>query len=220
MVTDGELYTVVMEKLAFEPRLNASNITVSIKGNHDIVLLGGTVKTFIEKSIAENAVKNIAEVRGVVDEIKVNPTVLGKRSDAEIAEAVTSALKLNVMIPDKCIKIVVEKGHVILSGELEWQYQKNTAMSIVSKLWGVKAVVNNMVVKPSMGIDTDKVKKQIIREFERHARIDANSIQVEVVGSKIILKGKVRNFDEMKEAEEAAWSLPGVTEVANTLTIA
>ncbi|AWN82052.1 BON domain-containing protein [Candidatus Cardinium hertigii] len=194
-------------------------LRVAIKGKHAVVVLGGTVKTFIEKSIAENNVKNIVGVRGVVDEITVEPTTLGKRSDAEIAEAATRALKLNVMIPDESIKIVVEKGYVTLSGTVEWQYQKNTATSVVGNIWGVKAVVNTIVVKPSVGIDARNVKEQIMKEFERHARIDASRIQVEVAGNKVMLKGSVRNFDEMEEAENAAWSLQGVTEVTNALTI-
>lgn len=100
MVSNGKLYTAVMEKLNFEPRLDNSNITVAIKGNHDIVVLGGTVKTYAEKIVAENAVKSMAEVRGVVDEIKVDSSSMLKRSDTEIAEAASRALKSNVMIPN------------------------------------------------------------------------------------------------------------------------
>jgi len=54
---------------------------------------------------------------------------------------------------------------------------------------------------------------------ERNARIDAERIEIESKGNKISLKGSVRNFDEMNEAEEVAWSVPGVEEVENDLTI-
>jgi hypothetical protein len=46
MVSNGKLYTKVMEKLHFEPRLDDSNITVAIKGNHDIVVLGLQLRNF------------------------------------------------------------------------------------------------------------------------------------------------------------------------------
>jgi len=59
MVANGRLYTAIMEKFNFEPRLDASNITVAIQGNHDIVLLAGKVKSFPEKLIAETIVKDI-----------------------------------------------------------------------------------------------------------------------------------------------------------------
>lgn len=114
---------------------------------------------------------------------------------------------------------MVENGYITLSGEVEWQYQRNTAMSTVSNLWGVKSVINNIIIKPSITIDTNKVKEKIIKEFERHARIDAAKIRIEVEGRKVILRGEVRNFDEMDEAVDAAWSIPGVAEVRNELVI-
>ena len=66
MVSNGKLYTAVMEKLNFDPRIDASNITVAIKGNHDIVVLDGTVKAFVEKAMLG--------IQGTVDEIKVDST--------------------------------------------------------------------------------------------------------------------------------------------------
>jgi osmotically-inducible protein OsmY len=71
MVANGKLYTTVMEKLNFERRLDSTNITISIK-NPGIVVLGGTVKSYIEKTIAENAVKNIPSVKVVADELQVD----------------------------------------------------------------------------------------------------------------------------------------------------
>lgn len=58
-----------MEKLNFEPRLNATNITVSVQGDHDIIVLGGKVSSYNEKFIAEKAVKSLAHVKSVANEI-------------------------------------------------------------------------------------------------------------------------------------------------------
>src|SRR5947209_2331150 len=169
MEVDSKLYATIMEKLEFEPSLGSSNITVSIRGN--IVVLGGVVKTFAEKYIAENAIKSIATVKAVADEIKVDTSLGRERSDVDIAESIINALKWNVMVPAGRIKVVVEKGHVTLSGEVEWQYQKHHAWLTTSNIWGVKSVANNIIVKPSITIEEDKVKDQIIKELERHARI-------------------------------------------------
>lgn len=143
-----------------------------------------------------------------------------KRSDVEIAAEANKALKSNVMIPYERIKIIVKDGYITLSGEVEWQYQRTAAVFAVSNLLGIKSVINNIIVKPSAHIiDANKVKEQITKEFERHARIDASKIKVEVEGRKIILKGAVRNFDEMDEAVDAAWSIPRVENVRNDLLI-
>jgi len=51
MVSNGSLYTNVMEKLRFEPSIDESHITVAIKGD-GVVVLGGKVKSFTEKLLA------------------------------------------------------------------------------------------------------------------------------------------------------------------------
>lgn len=94
-----------------------------------------------------------------------------------------------------------------------------SALFAVRNLLGVKSVFNNIVVKPSIIIDANKVKEQITKEFERNARLDASKVVVEVIGKKIILKGAVRNLEEVDEAVDAAWSIPGVSEVQDDLRI-
>jgi len=72
MMNNEKMYTNVMEKLEFEPSLDESNITISIKGNNDIVVLDGTVSSFTDKLAAEKAIKSLANVRTVVNEIEVD----------------------------------------------------------------------------------------------------------------------------------------------------
>ena len=213
------MYTSVMEKLNFEPRLDSSNITVSIQGDHDIILLAGHVGSFAEKILAEKAVKKLANVRAVANDIQVNLTTKYKKSDIEIAKDVTQLLKSNFFIPDKDIKIVVKDGVVTLSGEVKWNYERNYAFNEVHNRYGVKGVINDIIIKSSTTINTKTVKDKITKEFERHARIDASRIKVETSGSKITLKGTVSNFDEIDDAEDVAWSIPAVEEVQNELTI-
>lgn len=219
MDTKGKLYTTVMEKLSFEPRIDSSEITISIKGNSDIVVLGGFVKTYLEKIIAERTVKNIVGVRVVVDELKVDSSLWKVRSDVDIGKAAAFALDWNTSIPKDKVKVTIDEGYLTLSGEVEWQYQKLSAWNAVTGISGVKSVINNIIVKPSLKINASTVKDQIIKEFERNAKIDAEKIQVELFNNCITLKGKVRNFDEMDEAVDVAWSIPGVREVNNDLTI-
>jgi len=102
---------------------------------------------------------------------------------------------------------------------LDWYYQKTIAFEAINKLFGIKSIINNIEIKPAIVIDSSKVKSQITQEFERHARIDASKIKVIVEGKKIILNGEVRNYDEMEDARDAAWSIAGVQEVKNNLIV-
>ena len=216
MVANGSLYTNVMEKLRFDPSIDESNITVAIKGDN-IVVIGGKVKTYLEKKLAEEAVEKIDKVKGVANEIEVDLLSSYKRSDAEIVETALNGLKWSVLVPHEKIKVSVDKGHLTLSGDVEYNYQKTRAQNAVEDLLGVSFVTNNIKIKPT--IDPFEVKNKIIKEFERNARIDANNIKVEVDGAKVTLKGKVKNFDEEREARDAAWSVPGVSSVIDQMSI-
>lgn len=219
MTSNGKMYTTVIEKLNFEPRLDATNITVSVQGDHDIIVLGGKVSSYNEKFIAEKTVKSLAHVKSVANEIEVDLAAKYKKSDVDIAKDVTHALKSAISIPTQRIQSVVKDGVVILSGEVDWNFQKQNAFNIIQNLTGIKSIINTISVKPSVEIDTDKVKARIISEFERHARLDADKIEIIVDGSKVILKGKARSFSEIDDAEDAAWSIAGVDQVENNITI-
>ena len=219
MTSNGKMYTTVIEKLKFEPKLDESNITVSIQGDHDIVVLGGKVSSYNEKLIAEHAVKSLAKVRSIANEIEVDLAIKYMQSDVDLAKAVTRTLKSLASVPSDHIQSVIQDGVVSLSGEVYWQFQKNNAFNAIKDLIGIKSIINKIVIKQSAKVDASQIQQHIIEEFERHARLDANKIKVIVVGDKVTLEGKVTHFSEIDDAEDAAWSTPGVQKVENNITI-
>ena len=82
----------------------------------------------------------------------------------------------------------------------------------------MKGVINLIEVQP--GVNTTVVKQAIEEALKRDAEVDAQRIQVETSGSKVILKGTVHSWFERKEAERLAWEAPGVTQVENQIAIA
>jgi osmotically-inducible protein OsmY len=204
----------IQKALDFEPSIKSQNIIVNAENG--IITLTGTVENYYEKSLAERTVKNIQGVKGVIDELQVKFGEPLQRSDEEIAKAAVRALEWDSSLPPGKIKIVVEHGTVTLSGDVEWQYQRDKAYQDVRYLYGVKNVINMIVVKPQAPIKPEQVSSRILSEFQRSATLDARNIRVETQGTKVILKGTIRSWAEYEEARHAAWVVPGVTDVDST----
>ncbi|OFY84498.1 MAG: ornithine aminotransferase [Bacteroidetes bacterium RIFCSPLOWO2_12_FULL_35_15] len=215
MKSDSEIQKNVMEELNWEPLLNASEIGVAVKNG--VVTLSGTVNTYSKKLAAEEAAKRVLGVKAVAEDLEVLLAVHGKKTDADIAQAVINALKWHTSIPDEKIKVKVENGWVTLDGEVEWEFQRNSARTAVKNLAGVVGISNNIAIVPTLKISD--VKNKITSAFQRSATIDAEKITISSEGSKVILTGKVRSYVEKRDAEKAAWLAPGVNKVENKLEI-
>jgi osmotically-inducible protein OsmY len=72
---------------------------------------------------------------------------------------------------------------------------------------------------PIIDLSPLKVKEKIRSVFFELALIDSENISVTASGRTVLLKGKVRSWTERKDAEDAAWSFPGVMNVENNLEV-
>jgi osmotically-inducible protein OsmY len=215
MRSDSEIERDVKEELEWDPDLDATDIAVSVK--QGVVSLTGFVKSYTDKYEAEAAAKRVVGVVGIANDLEVRMPSVDQRPDPDIARDAVAAIKSQLPISSERIKVVVKSGWVTLEGNVEWQYQKNTAESAVRRLKGVRGVINNITLKPR--VQPSAVKEKIQSAIERLAQVDANRIEVDANGSEVILKGTVRSWAEREEAERAAWSAPGVTKVEDRIVV-
>lgn len=213
--SDAEIERDVKEELQWDPDLDAADIAIAVKGG--VVTLTGFTKSYADKYEAEAAAKRVSGVRAVVNDIEVRLPSVDERPDPEIAREAVAAIKSQLPISSENIQVVVKNGWVTLEGEVEWQYQRNTAESAVRRIKGVKGVSNAIQIKPRA--EPGEIKRRIQDAFRRSAEIDANRIVVEANGSEVILKGSVRSWAEREEAERAAWAAPGVTKVIDQIVV-
>lgn len=215
MRTDVEIKDDVLDELAWQPGIDETQIGVIVEDG--VVTLSGVVDSYSKKLAAEKAVKRVNGVRAIAEDIDVKYGISYKKTDKEIAKAAAKALEWDASVPDEDIKVKVEDGWVILSGEVTWDYQKKAAKKAVGNLLGVKKVSNNITLKKS--IKPFEVKDRIKKAFERMADIDAEGVEIETSGHTVTLKGKVSSLQEKENAEEAAYKAPDVYDVVNKLKV-
>lgn len=215
MKSDQEIQNDVIDELRWEPALNPTEIGIGVRNG--IVTLSGYVASYSEKLVAEKAAKRVKGVRAVAQDIQVLLNAGDQLTDSQIAESTLRALELPSTIPDNQIRVTVDNGWVRLEGEVDWLFQKAAAENSISDLKGIRGIINQIKVKP--GVVTAIVKDNIRKALERRADLEADKINIETAGTKVILRGSARSWTERSEVEKAAASAPGVSEVDDQLSV-
>jgi osmotically-inducible protein OsmY len=221
--TDMELKDDVLAELKYEPIVKVTDIGVLVKNG--TVTLNGYVSSYVEKLEAVQAVKRIAGVKAIADDIEIQLPDSYHRTDSDIAAAATNQINWATLIPPGNVRVTVREGLITLEGKVEEWHQKTLAANVVRHLLGVKGVANLLSLAQPIRkqIEPDakpvEVARAIKSAFKRSAVVDASKIKVETSGSNVELSGNVRNLAEREEAERAAWAAPGVFSVDNQLTV-
>jgi osmotically-inducible protein OsmY len=216
MKTDSQLQKDVMAELKWEPSVHAEQIGVAAKDG--VVTLTGHVSSYQEKSHAEWAAQRVEGVKALAIEMDVKLSAFGKRDDADIARSAETALEWMGTPVSTQVDVMVEKGWVTLSGNVDWQYQRQAAESSIRYLIGVTGVSNQIAIKSSVTLGA--VKHEIEAALARRSKVDAQKITVKVNGSAVTLTGAVSSMSERDSARESAWGAPGVMSVDDKMTIA
>jgi osmotically-inducible protein OsmY len=215
MKTDLEIKNDVLDELAWQPNIDETQIGVIVENG--VVTLTGTLDSYAKKIAAEKAVKGVKGVRAIAEDIEVKYGTEYKKSDKEIAKAAADALKWNYSVPEDKVSIKVDNGWIFLTGQVQWEYQKNAAKNAVENLIGVKGVSNSISLKQS--VEPFQIKERIKKALQRSAEVEAQNIDVIVDGHKVKLRGKVHSLKEKDEVRKAAYFAPGVYEVENELEV-
>jgi len=194
------------------------------------VTLTGEVPSEDIKRLAAAIAQDTSGVKGVHNNLTVNPRVAGnpevasigdRVADLEIKTLVTDQLAQAPELKDERITVQVNKRSVSLDGTVSSPAQRRTADRIVLLVPGVQHLTSNLVVTTAAGAPEspdDKLAHRV--EFELYATkaVALKDVQIRSQDGSVFLGGKVGSRAEKLLAERVTQSVGGVKKVVNNLS--
>ncbi len=116
---------------------------IGVAAEDGIVTLTGRVDSAAMKLAAGQAVKRVAGVRSVANDLHVREP--NERGDTDIAREALHRLRNNLTVPE-AVQAVVSDGYITLDGLVHWSHQRAAAEQAVKYLAGVRGVTNAIIV--------------------------------------------------------------------------
>jgi osmotically-inducible protein OsmY len=143
------------------------------------------------------------------------------KSDAEIRDDVINELQWDPQISDpEAIGVAVVDGAVTLTGHTSSYAEKLAAARAAERVYGVKAVANNLKVKLSGSPrDDSDIARAIAHVLEWNVQVPEGKVHARVENGWVTLEGEVDYDFERREVERMVRQVRGVIGVTNSITI-
>src|SRR5258708_34022417 len=130
------------------------------------------------------------------------------RSNEAIREAVISELKWDPKVSKpEDIAVAVRDGVVTLSGYVHSYWEKDSAEKAAKRVYGVKAVANDIDVKPTWTRTDPEIAHDVVQEIQNHISRPADRIKATVKSGWVPLEGNVRGCSQKPVAGSAVKNL-------------
>ena len=143
------------------------------------------------------------------------------KSDSEIRDDVINELQWDPQITDPdAIGVAVADGAVTLTGTVPSYAEKLAAARAAERVYGVKAVANDLKVKlPGAPRDDSGIATAIAHVLENNVQIPEGRVHARVEDGWVTLDGEVDYEFQRQEVERMVRQVRGVIGVTDTLTI-
>ena len=140
--TDSEIAHAVRQALEWNVLVPSDQIQTTVSNGW--VALEGNVENYSERIDAERAVRDLAGVSGVTNQIKVKSSV----DPEKVKFLIEDVLELRADREANRIKVKVEKGEVTLTGVLTSWNEKKAILGAVGHMPGVTEIDDHLIIDP------------------------------------------------------------------------
>jgi osmotically-inducible protein OsmY len=143
MPTDEEIAVYLRDRMEKDFLVPKGRITVSVRDG--IVTLRGTVDLHLQREAAYEEAADAMGVRGVNNAITIGPA---QASPQEISSAIQKALTRDAQVEADHVQVIVDGGHVTLSGKARSFAERQAAEDAAWRARGVTDVTDNIAIQP------------------------------------------------------------------------
>jgi osmotically-inducible protein OsmY len=143
------------------------------------------------------------------------------KSDDEIRDDVIRELRWDPQISDpEAIGVAVTDGAVVLTGHTSTYAEKLAAERAAQRVYGVKAVANDLRVRLSGSPRDDAdIARAIAHILDWNVQIPSGRVQATVQNGWVTLEGRVDHDFQRREVERMVRNVRGVNGVINDVTV-
>lgn len=200
-VTDENITERVETEMAWQRDIPADQINVETKSS--IVLLSGSVNNVLARDRAASLAGAVRGVRGVVNEIKVDPPEM---DDGVLRDNIKNALFEDPAADSYEVDVKVDDGKVTLTGTVQSWQEKNLSEYVAKGVKGVKSVQNDIQLDFSLQRPDNEIKREIEQALKTDIRLYPNTVEVSVNNGEVKLSGYIGNVNARNLAKSYAWT--------------
>jgi osmotically-inducible protein OsmY len=143
------------------------------------------------------------------------------KSDLETRDDVINELQWDPRISEpEAIGVAVVDGAATLTGHVSSYAEKMAAARAAERVYGVKAVANDIRVKLSSApLDDSEIARAIAKILEWNVQVPEGKVKARVENGWVTLEGEVDYDFQRREVERMVRNVRGVADVRNFITV-
>jgi len=138
--SDDEIAKRVLNALRWDATVPDEKINLTV--NKGLVTLTGEVQAFYQRRAAENAIRNLAGVTGIINNITIKPRVQA----LDVRQKIEAALKRHAEVEAQAIRVSVSNDKVTLDGKVDNWDERQAVENAAWSAPGVRLVEDRLTI--------------------------------------------------------------------------